>query len=154
MLGLVSVCQIHGRCERHSPFKKQFKLMYSSLVECVPVGVSLEISESGLLNGPGWSSPTELRLQLPDGSLICRSRSGQLQQSQVTRAQLITPPPSKKHPRRPRQTSVTSLLLLKTEPRGVQKASDRGPDCNLLSTDLLLGTSIPPIVTLWNSASK
>lgn len=34
-------------------------------------------------------SSSELRLQLPDGSIICRSHSGQLQQNQVTWPKLI-----------------------------------------------------------------
>lgn len=69
------------------------------------------------------SSAPELRLQLPDGALIWRSHTGQPQQSQVTRAKLITPPKLQKmHPRRERDPDgwLSGLCFCRTgymEPR-------------------------------------
>lgn len=79
------------------------------------------------------SSAPELRLQLPDGALIWRSHTGQPQQSQVTRAKLITPPKLQKmHPRRERDPDgwLSGLCFCRTgymEPRfSIQTSNYKG----------------------------
>lgn len=71
------------------------------------------------------SSAPELRLQLPDGPLIWRSHTGQPQQSQVTRAKLITPPKlPKMHPRRgTRRMAFWPLLFAKRATWSLDPAS-------------------------------
>lgn len=104
-----------------------------------------------VVSWPCWFSSPELRLQLPYGSLICRSHSGQLLQSQVTRAKLITPPSSDKHPWRPRQMTLMSSLLLKTCATWSSVSYDRGG--SLTETyylqDLVLWAEIPLTVFFW-----
>lgn len=84
------VCVVAHR--RNFPFfKTQFKLKYF----WTTVEADAYVCTHVIVNKWKWCPGPELRLQLPDGSLICRSHSGQLQQSKVTRAKLITPPSSK-----------------------------------------------------------
>lgn len=138
------ISRVHFFCDFH--FSK-LSIKYSSLLGWIaqllrPLHMSLQI----IVNKQKcffWlcasSSATELRLQLPDGPLIWRSHTGQPQQSQVTRAKLITPPKLQKmHPRRervrPRRMVFWPFLLQKGlhgASIGIQTINYKGCGCEV-----------------------